>query len=94
MSNAIRHGAPSHVAISVEETTDGSVRVEVTDDGIGMAAEPASGSTRLGLIGMRERVMAMAGALSITPGGDGRGISVVIRLPCEALLEAQGDMRE
>lgn len=94
LSNAIRHGVPSHVVIHVDEAADDSVRVEVTDDGIGMVAGPAPGSTRLGLIGMRERVMAMAGALSITPGREGKGISVVIRLPCEMSFEAQGDVSE
>ncbi len=94
LSNAIRHGVPSNVAIHVEDAADGGVRVEVTDDGNGMAAGPAPGSTRLGLIGMRERVMAMAGALSITPGRGGKGIAVVVRLPCEVSLEAQGVMRE
>lgn len=93
VSNAIRHGAPSQVTIGVAYTEDGSVRVEVTDDGVGMVAGQASASTRLGLIGMRERVSAIAGALSITPGRGGKGIAVVVRLPCEAPFEAQEDMR-
>jgi two-component system sensor histidine kinase UhpB len=92
LSNAIRHGAPSHVAIIIEDAADDSVRVEVTDNGTGMVAGSLPGSTRLGLIGMRERVMAMAGALSITPGREGKGISVVVRLPCEVSVEAQGEM--
>lgn len=93
VSNAIRHGAPSHVTIMVAYTDDSSVHVEVTDDGVGMVAGRISGSTRLGLVGMRERVSAIAGALSITPGRDGKGIAVMVRLPCEAPFEAQGDMR-
>jgi two-component system sensor histidine kinase UhpB len=93
VSNAIRHGAPSHVTIGVAYTADDSVRVEVTDDGVGMVAGRASASTRLGLVGMRERVSAIAGALSITPGRDGKGIGVVVRLPCEAPFEAEGDVR-
>ena len=32
----------------------------------------AGGSSRLGLIGMRERVMAMAGSLSFVPGREGQ----------------------
>jgi signal transduction histidine kinase len=57
----------------------------VTDDGIGMSADgvTARGSTRLGLIGMRERVMAMAGSLVIGPGHNGRGLSLIVRLSCE-----------
>jgi two-component system, NarL family, sensor histidine kinase UhpB len=94
LSNAIRHGAPSQVAIQLDEAAGDSVRVEVTDDGIGMVAGPAPGSARLGLIGMRERVMAMAGELSITPGREGKGISVVVRLPCEVSFEAHEDVSE
>lgn len=93
VSNAIRHGAPSQVTIGVAYTADGSVCVEVTDDGVGMVAGRASASTRLGLVGMRERVSAIAGTLSIMPGRDGRGIGVVVRLPCEAPFEAEGDVR-
>ena len=97
MSNAIRHGSPTHVAIMVEhERDDDGVRVEVTDNGLGMAASAAvgSGSTRLGLVGMRERVMAMAGSLTITPGRDGKGFSLLVRLPCETVLTEQVDVRE
>ncbi len=62
-----------------------AICVEVTDDGIGMSTDgvTARGSTRLGLIGMRERVMAMAGSLVIKPGRNGKGLSLVARLPCE-----------
>jgi two-component system sensor histidine kinase UhpB len=90
VSNAIRHGKPGLVTITIEQDADG-VRVEVADDGIGMSADSisANGSSRLGLIGMRERVMAMAGSLSFVPGREGRGISLVVRLPNEDALEPQ-----
>jgi two-component system sensor histidine kinase UhpB len=97
MSNAIRHGRPTRVSIVVDhEPHDDGVRVEVSDDGVGMTASVAvgRGSARLGLVGMRERVMAMAGSLTITPGRDGKGCSVVVRLPCEAVPTEQADARE
>lgn len=97
MSNAIRHGSPTRVTVVVEhEPHDDGVRVDVTDDGVGMTASATvgRGSARLGLVGMRERVMAMAGSLTITPGRDGKGLSVVVRLPCEAALTEQADVRE
>ena len=79
MSNAIRHGKPARVEIAVAHDDAERIRVEVADDGIGMAAD---GMTRrdpaqLGLIGMRERVMAMAGSLSIEQGREGRGLALV-----------------
>ena len=64
-SNAIRHGRPTRLDITIIHDGAEAICVEVTDDGIGMSADgvTARGSTRLGLIGMRERVMAMAGSL-------------------------------
>ena len=90
VSNAIRHGRPAQVTIAITQDADG-IRVEVADDGIGMSADSmsANGSSRLGLIGMRERVMAMAGSLSFVPGRDGQGISLIVRLPNEDALESQ-----
>ena len=84
-SNAIRHGRPTRLDIAVTHDDADAVCVEVTDDGIGMSGDGAvaRGSTRLGLIGMRERVMAMAGSLVIKPGRNGKGLSLAVRLPCE-----------
>ena len=36
---------------------------------------------------MRERVMAMAGSLSIQHGHDGKGLALVVRLPCVNSLQ-------
>ncbi len=84
-SNAIRHGKPTRLDIAIRHDETDEIRVEVTDDGIGMSTHGGTvrGSTPLGLIGMRERVMAMAGSLVIRPGRDGRGLSLKVRLPCE-----------
>jgi two-component system, NarL family, sensor histidine kinase UhpB len=82
-SNAIQHGRPTQVEIAVTRDDADDIRVEVTDDGIGMTADNVigRGSARLGLIGMRERVMAMAGSLAIKAGSNGRGLSLIVRLP-------------
>jgi len=84
MSNALRHGRPSRVTIVVAHAGD-EIRVEVTDDGIGMPTDGmnARGRVQLGLVGMRERVMATAGSLAIQPGRGGTGLALVARLPCE-----------
>jgi two-component system, NarL family, sensor histidine kinase UhpB len=89
VSNAIRHGEPASVAITIECDIDDAIRVEVVDDGRGMVGETMAlqNAKRLGLIGMRERVMALAGSLSIRPGPTGKGISLVVRLPGEETHE-------
>ncbi len=91
VSNAIRHGKPTRVEIAVAFAGADEVRVEVADDGIGMAVGETSARdpTQLGLVGMRERVMAMAGSLSIQHGRDGRGLMLVAWLPCVTSLQSQ-----
>jgi two-component system sensor histidine kinase UhpB len=89
LSNAIRHGEPERVAISIVFDRAHNIRVEVVDDGIGMPADgqPERGPARFGLIGMRERVMALAGSLSIEHGGQGKGLALVACLPCPDPLQ-------
>jgi len=101
VSNAIRHGRPTRVEIAVVLAGDDGVRVEVTDNGIGMPMGGMMGDcmtgdgmtdrdpAQLGLVGMRERVMAMAGSLSIQRGGNGRGLALVAWLPCANSLQSQ-----
>jgi two-component system sensor histidine kinase UhpB len=82
MSNAIRHGKPSRIELAIGHDATG-VRIALTDDGIGMTdAAPSRGPGRFGLIGMRERVMALAGSLSIRSGDNGRGLTLLASLPC------------
>jgi two-component system sensor histidine kinase UhpB len=84
ISNAIRHGKPALVAVVIGHDDADGISVEVTDDGIGMAAEGMTrrGPAQLGLTGMRERVMAAAGSLSIEPGRNGTGLALVAWVPC------------
>jgi two-component system sensor histidine kinase UhpB len=84
LSNAIRHGRPSRVEVIIEPDNDADgVRVVVADDGLGRPSDVTlqRGPMRFGLVGMRERVMAMAGSLSILSGPDGTGLRLVVRLP-------------
>lgn len=78
--NAIRHGAPTQVAVRVfRDRRDIVVRVD--DDGAG----PGAGGLTpgFGLVGMQERVRAQAGTLAVAPRLGGRGLAVTARLPCE-----------
>jgi two-component system sensor histidine kinase UhpB len=81
LCNAVRHGAPGRIEISVTREA-GDVVVRVTDDGAG----PGAGGVTpgFGLVGMRERVLAQAGSLVVAACAGGRGLAVTARLPCDA----------
>ena len=78
--NAVRHGRAGTIAISGE--LDGHrLSFTVVDDGRGFDPEKAKGTGEghFGLIGMRERVKAFNGTLTITSSpGNGTEISIVL----------------
>ena len=57
LSNIARHAQAQHVGVSLRRE-NGSLSLEVMDDGIGFdpAAAPRRGPRGLGLLGMRERL--------------------------------------
>jgi signal transduction histidine kinase len=67
LTNAAKHAQASGVLVEVV-VRDGAVELEVRDDGVG-GADPQHGS---GLVGLRDRVEALAGRLEVTsPAGGG-----------------------
>ncbi len=74
VSNALRHGHASHVAITVAtEAPDSCIELTVRDDGQGFVPGTQQGVEQghFGIEGMRERVERLGGSLGIesTPGG-------------------------
>ncbi len=81
LTNTIRHADASTAAVTVDLGAD-AVTVEVTDDG--SAAEGRiSGRRGQGLVGMRERALALGGSLEAGPAA-GQGFRVAARLPAAA----------
>jgi two-component system sensor histidine kinase UhpB len=78
LSNAVRHGAPTRILIEVGTVDGEAAFVRVVDNG--MAGARPGGRPRFGLVGMRERVRALGGALTIGQG-DGAGWSVLASAP-------------
>jgi signal transduction histidine kinase len=79
LTNALRHSGASHVHVRVVRD-DAAVRVEVTDDGTGAAANGSADGTGSGVAGMRERAVALGGTFSAGPG-EGGGWRVTAELP-------------
>lgn len=79
VSNAVRHGKPSAIAVEVKAFGEREVVVSVMDDGGGMKSAGKPGS--YGILGMRERVESLGGAFSVGDRKDCRGVIVTARLP-------------
>jgi two-component system sensor histidine kinase UhpB len=77
VSNAVRHSGASAIAIDCERQEDGGVAIRVRDNGSGIGANAGTG---LGLPGMRERIEALGGTLTIE-SAPGRGTEIAARLP-------------
>jgi signal transduction histidine kinase len=80
LTNTLRHSRARRAQVSVH-CADGTVRLEISDDGPARAAGRVDG-TRRGIIGMRERARLLGGTLDAgpTPGG---GFRVRADLPLE-----------
>lgn len=82
LSNAVRHGNPSMIEISIAPHPDGSIGIRVIDDGGGLTTNGRPGG--FGIIGMQERVAALGGVLDVANRPDGRGVVVSARIPAHA----------
>ena len=86
MSNVHRHARAATVQVSLERS-DGAVRLEIRDDGVGfdphrlhedtLRADPGRG---MGLLGMRERIGIIGGDLAIE-SAPGQGATVRAHVP-------------
>jgi two-component system, NarL family, sensor histidine kinase UhpB len=91
ISNALRHGSPGRIDVNVVREDGETLLVQVSDDGRGFSHDPQAGSG-MGLRGMRERVTALGGELSVSAGEGGRGVTVSARLPMSAEADSQLDL--
>lgn len=74
MTNSLKHARAAHITVELQHLSDG-MHLTITDDGIGMDLDPNGiRPGHLGLVGMRERALAMGAELTVTsaPGGGTR----------------------
>ncbi|MEW6022362.1 MAG: ATP-binding protein [Pseudomonadota bacterium] len=82
LSNVMKHAGATFAQVSLVLDEDHDVlRIAVEDDGQGF--EPALSSEGIGIIGMRERVYALRGAIEVRSAPQ-RGTTVAITLPLSA----------
>jgi two-component system sensor histidine kinase UhpB len=87
LTNAVRHGSPTQVRLSVEHTNSvaGTIAFSVEDNGGGDAAL-LNRSPGNGILGIRERIAALGGSLFI--GRTAAGVRIAAAIP----VHASGDM--
>lgn len=90
--NICKHSSASNVYVSLS-STDSRVLVEIEDDGVGFDVETVFKGSHAGmdggygLLGMRERVELLDGALDVTSGHlrSGGGTHIMISIPLKSL---------
>jgi len=79
LTNVARHAEATKIEVSLKKQ-NGSIRLEIHDNGKGFPEEKISRPTSLGLLGIRERAYAFGGHVKIE-SGDGRGTTVNVEIP-------------
>jgi PAS domain S-box-containing protein len=79
LTNVARHSEASHAEVLLEITGDRAAAV-VRDDGRGLSAEELSERRALGILGMRERALAVGGTFDVL-GKSGCGTTVRVDIP-------------
>jgi two-component system sensor histidine kinase UhpB len=82
LTNVARHAEATQVEIAVHRTDD-AIELSVRDDGKGLGDRAESEAARFGVMGMRERVQALDGALELT-SNPGAGLAVRATIPIVA----------
>ena len=81
LTNVARHANATFVRVLVKEKGE-DVLIEIQDNGQGIPPEKLNDGASLGLLGMKERSMAIGGWLDIA-GWPGKGTTVTLRLRCQ-----------
>jgi signal transduction histidine kinase len=79
LTNVAKHAHAPHAWVRLAVGDDG-VLLEVTDDGIGLGATPRQSGSHYGVTGMRERVEALGGVVTLGPRQEG-GTLLRARIP-------------
>ena len=82
LTNVARYAAATRVDISFHEES-GYMILEVRDNGKGIGTDEIAANESIGLLGMRERAIAVGGQLAIE-GFPGKGTVVTLRMPFAA----------
>jgi two-component system sensor histidine kinase UhpB len=77
VANAIRHGKPKRIEVRATEEANRMI-ITVRDDGDGVADGISKG---FGLTGMRERISALGGTVTLSNRAGEKGVTVTVQIP-------------
>ena len=77
LTNVRKHAAASSTTVVLDYSEEDRVRLEVRDDGRGLAETPGDG---FGLTGLRERMANLGGRMSLEPAG-ATGLILTVEVP-------------
>jgi signal transduction histidine kinase len=79
LTNILRHARPTRVDVSIRQG-DGCFTLTIRDNGGGFIESSKQDRLSLGLLGMRERSLAVGGTLHIE-SAEGAGTTITLRIP-------------
>jgi PAS domain S-box-containing protein len=79
LTNIARHARATSVNVRLSRQ-NGSLQLEVKDDGVGITSEHLNAPQSLGLLGMHERAEILGGSIEFGPNA-GKGTAVVLQIP-------------
>jgi two-component system sensor histidine kinase UhpB len=86
IENGIRHGGARQIEVAFKVSARARYGyVAVTDDGPGLPSRGGVKPGGLGILGMRERALLLGGKVQLARGPGGRGATVRVSVPVEAL---------
>ncbi len=80
LTNVIRHAGATRVWVELKEQ-DGSLILEVRDNGRGISRAEITNTKSMGLLGMRERAALLGGEFKISRVAKGAGTRVTVSIP-------------
>ncbi len=89
LTNVIRHAQATRVEVRLR-AVDGSLELEVEDDGQGFSPDLVSGPKAIGILSMRERAGAFGGTVDIV-SEPGKGTTVRAQMPAAQASRGRGD---
>jgi PAS domain S-box-containing protein len=81
LANVIRHSKATEVYIGLQ-VDEGQLILEIKDNGMGITENEITGTGSIGILGMRERALALGGEINIA-GESGKGTTLNLKIPIQ-----------